>query len=331
MEIFDSGNKRLPHLVGPRLSWVVVVVAVLLSGAALASGVTAVAAANATANLPGDAESAQAARIQAGLSTADYTPALVVIDRSGEPLTAADRGVVAAKVKALTPLASDGQSVFPVFSDDGQAAFIAVPLSTAISEQDLAGPVGDIRETAAADLPDGLRSYVTGAPAFIVDLSSVFEGADVRLLATTAGVVALLLLLTYRSPWLWLVPLTVVGVADQVAAKALAAGTHVFGFAADGATTGITSVLVFGAGTNYALLIIARYREELRKEETATTRCGSRWTGPLRPSWPAPARWCWPCSVSASRPTPPARPSGTRARSASSSPSSSPCSCCPRP
>ena len=80
--------------------------------------------------------------------------------------------------------------------------------------------------------------------------------------------VALLLLVTYRSPWLWLVPLTVVGVADQVAAKLLAVGTHVFGFAVDGATTGITSVLVFGAGTNYALLIIARYREELRREES---------------------------------------------------------------
>ena len=59
-------------------------------------------------------------------------------------------------------------------------------------------------------------------------------------------------------------PLTVVGVADQVAAKLVALGTQVFGFTTDGASIGITSVLVFGAGTNYALLLIARYREELR-------------------------------------------------------------------
>ena len=244
------------------------VVATLLSGAVLTSGVAAVAAANSTANLPTDAESAQAAKIQDQLSSAQYTPAIVVFDRGGKVLTAADRRSVAAKTRELTPLASGGQPVSPVYAKDGQAAFVGVPLSTSIPEGDLAKPVGDIRDTASSDLPSGLRANVTGGPAFTVDLSRVFEGADVKLLLTTAGVVALLLLLTYRSPWLWLVPLTVIGVADQVAAKALAAGTHVFGFAADGSTTGITSVLVFGAGTNYALLLIARYREELRKHES---------------------------------------------------------------
>ena len=244
------------------------VAAVLFSGAVLASGVTAETAPNATANLPTTAESARAAEIQDSLSTAQYVPAIVVFDRGGEPLTAGDRATVAAKVKALTPVAAQGQQVFPVFSDDGQAAFVGVPLSSGIPEEDLAGPVNDIRDLAAADLPDGLNSNVTGGPAFTVDISQAFDGADIKLLVTTVVVVALLLLLTYRSPWLWLVPLLVVAVADQVAAKALAAGTHVFGFAADGATTGISSVLVFGAGTNYALLLIARYREELRREES---------------------------------------------------------------
>ncbi len=269
MELFDRRKNLLSflRLVGPRLSWAVVLVAVLVSGGVLASTVTARTAENATSNLPTDAESAQAARLQEKLSTAEYTPAIVVFDRGGSALTAADRRAVAAKVEELGALASDGQQVFPQFADDGEAAFVAVPLSSAIAEEDLAGPVGDIRAAAAADLPDGLEAQVTGGPAFIVDLSKVFDGADVRLLATTASVVALLLLITYRSPWLWLVPLTVVGTADQVAAKALAAGTHVFGFAADGATTGISSVLVFGAGTNYALLLIARYREELRKDD----------------------------------------------------------------
>ena len=108
---------------------------------------------------------------------------------------------------------------------------------------------------------------VTGGPAFAADIGKVFDGADVRLLGATAGVVALLLLITYRSPWLWLVPLSVVGTGDQVAAKVLAALSRATDIRADGAVTGITSVLVFGAGTNYALLLIARYREELRRTE----------------------------------------------------------------
>ncbi|WP_344147646.1 MMPL family transporter [Nocardioides koreensis] len=265
MEIFQGRNKAV---VGRRLSWVVVLVAVLFSGALLAADISARTAANATSNLPDDAESAQAARLQDQLGTSRFTPAIVVFDRGGDPLTGGDRAAVTAKARELTGLAADGQRAFPVFADDGAAAFVAVPLDADTPEEDLAGPIGKIRAEAADGLPDGLQAQVTGGPAFVVDLSQVFDGADVTLLITTASVVALLLLITYRSPWLWLVPLTVVGVADQVAARLLAAGTHVLGFATDGATTGITSVLVFGAGTNYALLLIARYREELRREES---------------------------------------------------------------
>ncbi len=258
-------TRRLPHLVGPRLSWVVVLVAVLLSGVALGVGIEPRTADNATANLPDDAESAVAARLQDSLGTAEFTPAFVVVDRGGDPLTAADRAAIEAKVPELQEYAAEGQQAFPVFAEDGEAAFIGVPISTATPEDELAGPVGDLRAAAADGLPDGLQAQVTGGPAFVVDLSKVFDGADVRLLLVTAGVVALLLLLTYRSPWLWLVPLSVVGVADQVGAQMLALGTRVLDFPTDGAVTGITSVLVFGAGTNYALLVIARYREELRR------------------------------------------------------------------
>jgi RND superfamily putative drug exporter len=268
VEKFNGGNRRVLHLVGPRLSWVVVLVAIVLSGVLLGAGVTAKSADNATSNLPQDAESAQAARLQDRLATAEFTPVIVVLDRGGEELSAADRRAVGGLVGKLGKLAAPGQKVFPLFADDGEAAFLAVPIAADTPEAELGEPVAAIRAAAAEGLPDGLRANATGGPAFTVDLSKVFDGADVRLLITTAGVVALLLLITYRSPWLWLVPLTVVGVADQVAAKLLAVGTHVFGFAVDGATTGITSVLVFGAGTNYALLIIARYREELRREES---------------------------------------------------------------
>src|SRR6185295_10095357 len=91
-----------------------------------------------------------------------------------------------------------------------------------------------------------------------------FSGANITLLAVTASVVALLLIVTYRSPVLWLVPLAVIAFADRVAAVVGSAIAEAVGMQPDESTIGITSVLVFGAGTNYALLIIARYREELR-------------------------------------------------------------------
>ncbi|WP_309649028.1 MMPL family transporter [Nocardioides sp.] len=268
MEIFTERNKPARRaLLGRWVSRVVVLVAIVFSGMMLGSGIEPEQIDNGTANLPTDAESAQAARLQESLGTAEFTPAIVVFDRSGEMLTAEDRRAVATKVEELTSLAAPGQQVFPVFAEDGAAAFIGVPLATDTPEEELEEPITAIRDLSAQDLPDGLEVSTTGGPAFVVDLSKVFDGADVRLLITTAGVVALLLLITYRSPWLWLVPLSVVGVADQVAAAMVAVGTKVLPFATDGASVGITSVLVFGAGTNYALLLIARYREELRQVE----------------------------------------------------------------
>src|SRR5699024_9889036 len=83
VELFGNGSKSLSSLrtIGPRLSWLVLGVAILLSGAVLMSGVTAESAANATSNLPPDAESARAAALQDELATAQYTPAIVVFDR----------------------------------------------------------------------------------------------------------------------------------------------------------------------------------------------------------------------------------------------------------
>ena len=239
-------------------------VAVLLSGLALVLVAGAQASSDPTAALPDDAESTSALRAQQQLPATEYSPAIAVFDRDGDRLSPADRRAVAARVTALRPLAAEGQRTFPQFAEDGRAALVGVPLSTGLSEATGGEAVQAIRRVAAEDLPAGLDVSVTGGPAFEADLGAVFDGADVRLLLTTVGVVALLLLLTYRSPWLWLVPLAVVGVADQVAAKAVAVAVDVFGFTVDESTIGITSVLVFGAGTNYALLLIARYREELR-------------------------------------------------------------------
>ena len=77
---------------------------------------------------------------------------------------------------------------------------------------------------------------------------------------------AILLIITYRSPFLWLVPLLTVAFAEQTA-RAVAYGLAQAGVVINGETAGVLTVLVFGAGTDYALLIVARYREELRRHE----------------------------------------------------------------
>ncbi|WP_022925833.1 MMPL family transporter [Serinicoccus marinus] len=153
---------------------------------------------------------------------------------------------------------------FPVIpAEDGTAAISVLDLD-APTATETAEVVSTLRADLADGVPEGVTAQVTGPAAIEADLASVFDGANVTLLAVTAGVVALLLIVTYRSPILWVVPLLVVGVADQAAASA---ATHVLkavGIPWDESTIGILSVLVFGAGTNYALLLISRYRDELR-------------------------------------------------------------------
>ena len=119
------------------------------------------------------------------------------------------------------------------------------------------------------DVPDGVTSQVTGPAAIQADLAAVFDGADTSLLLATAGVVALLLLFTYRSPVLWLVPLTVVGVADRLAAIARhAVARRSSTWPGTSRPSASCRVLVFGAGTDYALLLISRYRDELKTHDS---------------------------------------------------------------
>jgi RND superfamily putative drug exporter len=256
------------HVARRRNAFLVLGLVVLLVGAIFAIPAPAKVAPLVSSGLPTSYQSAEAELRQKSLPSDGVAPAIVVYSSTdGAALTADDKAAITARAAALAPLAVGGQTAPPVYSEDGTVAVVAVPVDT--SDDAAVGPkVTEIRTTAAADLPAGLQAQVTGGPAIITDLTKVFEGADTTLLLATASIVALLLLITYRSPWLWLVPLTVVGIAEQVTTKLVALLAPHLGIVIDPAAAGITSVLVFGAATDYALLLIARYRDRLRQEDS---------------------------------------------------------------
>ncbi len=257
--------------------WIRVVVGVLVAAAFLGVAGEATTSRSPADRLPAGADATEAAIRQEALPRARTSAAIVVYRRADGRLTGADRKRIAAARRAFAPLAQDGRPSPARVAPDGRAAIVSVPLRAVPSGVD--GPDADrlertieaLRAEVGRDRPPGLEAAVTGPAALQVDLSNVFAGADTRLLAVTALVVALLLLITYRSPWLWLVPLTVVALGDRVAASLLALLSREAGLDVDGTTSGIVSVLVFGAGTNYALLLVARYREELRRHPSTAT------------------------------------------------------------
>jgi RND superfamily putative drug exporter len=233
-----------------RISWLLALAVLIASGALLGLIGSDASSEQSPVPVPAGAESTRANDVRAQLPGGDQVPAILVFSRpDGAVLTPADLGAI------------KQQPV--VVADDGKAAVATVPLGAELSGFALNDAVKDLRQSAGDGLPDDLRVEVTGGPAFGADIANSFSGANITLLAVTALVVALLLIATYRSPVLWLVPLAVIGFADRVAAVAGSAVAQGLGMTPDGSTAGITSVLVFGAGTNYALLLISRYREEL--------------------------------------------------------------------
>lgn len=215
--------------------------------------------------LPASADSTEVAKIQDQLPGGKSTELVLVYHRDGG-LTAADRETAAAQVAEIGrahELTSDPRAV-P--SKDGTTLMYPVASTEPGQDEEARDAlVDDIREV--ADGKGGLSVYVGGPGALDTDAGKVYDSLGGPLLYTTAGVVALLLILIYRSPFLWLVPLAVAGVADYLA-MGVAYGLHEgFGTSISGQSSGVMTILVFGAGTDYALLIVSRYREELRRIE----------------------------------------------------------------
>ncbi|NCW22766.1 MAG: MMPL family transporter [Actinobacteria bacterium] len=232
-----------------------------------------------TNGLPDSAESVQVAKIQENFDVVEGSAAFIVyfsdteftqtqlewIQGAFDPQKMMPSGGANEKFLEFSNAEVMGEKFVPpaAISEDGTTALITVPLDATDDFELTTERVETMRELAPEAMPVGIDVYVTGPEAFIKDVGSIFEGADFLLLAFTAGVVAVLLLVTYRSPVLWLIPLAVVGTADGMAGILARRVADFLGFVPDGSVTGILSVLVFGAATNYALLLIARYREEL--------------------------------------------------------------------
>ena len=273
-------NSLVRFITGPKTSWVTLLIGLIfavLSFTVFAAEESDVAPTN---GLPDDAEVVLVDEALAAMPNAGGTAAVVVYAvESGEfsdeqlswlvgefdPMIQMPAGGANEKFLEFSNVEVMDEAFIPpaTVSDDNTTAVITVPMDEIDDVDPRAERIAEIRALAIEDMPAGMVSYVTGPEGFQVDLSGVFAGADFTLILATVIIVILLLLVTYRSPILWIVPLAVVGTADGMAGQIGRNVAAFFDITADGSITGILSVLVFGAGTNYALLLIARYREEL--------------------------------------------------------------------
>ena len=258
---------NLVRLLTGRASRWVVLVGILMAVGVLATVERAETPDGRLDSAPAGADSTAGLELQSQLPDGEDAVAVVVATAQDDgELTQEQLTGVAAAVRSVQ--SADIEPLGPplVASEDGTATLSVLSVPQLGNEEN-AELVDDLRTTVDDAAPAGVEMAVTGPAAVQADLSSVFEGASLRLLLVTASVVAVLLIITYRSPVLWLVPVVVIGLADQLAATLAPEVLQLLDVPWDGSTTGILSVLVFGAGTDYALLLISRYRDELRLHE----------------------------------------------------------------
>ena len=213
--------------------------------------------------LPKTAESTEVNDLQRRFIDQETTPGIIVWERESG-ITAADRSLATqqlAEVRAVPKVVS----VTPLIpSQDGRALQAVVQLA-GTDGMELTDAANAVRDEVQGS--DGLSAYLTGPAGLLADLIAAFEGIDSTLLLVTGAVVIVILLLVYRSPVLWIFPLLSVGFGYALAGGLVYLLANKDVLTLNGQSQGILTVLVFGAGTDYALLIIARFREELRRYE----------------------------------------------------------------
>jgi len=228
-----------------------------------------------TAYLPTSAEATQVQKQLTGFLGDDAIPAVVVAVRDGG-LTEDDLaalGAAAENAGGLEQVVGGASPAIP--SEDGQAVQVFVPLSTG---SDLADGVEAIRAAFAAEVPDGVDVLVTGPAGLSADLGAAFAGIDGLLLGVALAAVLVILVVVYRSPVLPLLVLmtSVFALCAALATVWLLAKEGVV--LLSGQTQGILFILVIGAATDYGLLYVSRFREELRAQPDrwAATRAAIR-------------------------------------------------------
>jgi putative drug exporter of the RND superfamily len=255
---------------GRRTKWLVVLfwlILVVLAGP-LSGKLTGAEKNDSSSWLPPAAESTQVLNLRSSVISPNVYPAVMVYDRPSG-VTPTDKAKAAADAAKLAQVsgAVPGTVTGPITAADGKAIETIVQVNLGSKGWSAAGPVvSDLRSIGQAGA-NGMSVHVTGPLGTAADSGNAFKGIDGTLLYSALAVVIVLLLLTYRSPTAWLLPVISAGVALTTAQAAIYLLAAHAGLTVNAQSAGILDVLVFGAGTDYALLLTARYREELRRHE----------------------------------------------------------------
>ncbi|MGA4690864.1 MMPL family transporter [Rhodococcus sp. AB351] len=237
-------------------------------GGPFAGKLSEVASNDASTFLPASAESTRADELYAQFNESEFIPAIVVAERDGG-ITDED----------LAFLATESAGPPPIPAEDGAAAQMIVPLDASGEVQEA---VEELR-TALEGAPDGLTVYVTGPAGQAADLSSAFGGIDGLLLLVAGGVVLVILIVVYRSPILPFVVIISAVFALALASLIVYLLADAGAIALNGQSQGIMFILVFGAATDYALLLVSRFREELRIEQNKYAAMRAALRGAIEP------------------------------------------------
>ena len=243
-----------------------------------------------SAFLPDSAESTIAGEVLVKFSSQDdqLFPALLLLLGDLNPATNAQAfekvnqyaatlpsRTLPATGKPLSTYFAQGVPLTPIPAQDGKAILINAQLDFAVADANIDGEpvfpkiIEFIREDMEKEFASaGITTHVTGPAGLFADLFEAFGSIDTRLLQTTLIVVAIILIIVYRSPFLWILPLFTAGSALGIATMIVYYLAREDIIDLNGQTQGILDVLVLGAATDYALLLIARYREELHHHES---------------------------------------------------------------
>ncbi|MEV5571927.1 MMPL family transporter [Spirillospora sp. NPDC052269] len=260
-------TRRITALPAGRVAkWIVLAlwIALLVPAAMFAGKLGDVQKNDSSAWLPKNAEATKVLDRAAKFQPGDTLPTVVVYDRPGgvTPADIAKAKADATAFKGVRNVVPDVRG--PIPSKDGKALQTFVKVETRSGGWAAATKAADQMIDIGRAGSNGLGMHVTGAGGYAADSSRIFTGGNSLLMITMLVVVAILLL-TYRSPMLWLFPMITAGIALACSEAVVYLLAEHAGLTVNAQSSFILAVLVIGASTDYALLLIARYREELRR------------------------------------------------------------------